>query len=72
MSLLQLSKIAEKFYNDRCPQNIITGYPKNVLTNGEECLFIGRVESADCKKGEAVFNVRRKDGITIVEEKTVY
>lgn len=72
MTILELSKVAEKFYNSRCPENIVTGYPKKVLTDGKESIFVSTVNGGDLSRGEAIFYIRRLNGETITEEKVNY
>lgn len=69
MDLITISKVAEKFYNERCPQNIVTGYPKTVLTDGKDTIFISHPGSVNPTARQEIFSVRRLNGITVVEQK---
>jgi hypothetical protein len=40
MNILKLSKIAQDYYEKTRGKTLYSGYEKNVLTDGERCLFV--------------------------------
>lgn len=68
MTRIEVAKKAEKFYDDHVSKDIDTGHTKKIFTNGQDCLLVEMDDPCLLAIGEAVYNVRRLKGKTVVIE----
>lgn len=68
MDVLKCAERAKGFYEDTRPGNLEHGFKKMVLTDGDRVLFIKTVDEMELKKGEMVFIVETRNGVTMIEE----
>lgn len=65
MSILKKSKVALDFYEGYRARNIVSGFEKFVLTDGESCLFVN--SDYEPIPGEVVFKMDTRNHTTGIQ-----
>ena len=65
MTILQLSKIAQAYYEGLKAPSLAQGWEKYVATDGEQCLFVK--SDYEPKEGEAVFFLATRQHNTSIQ-----
>jgi len=68
MNILDLSERAKGFYEDVRPANLVSGFEKYILTDGDRCTFLKTVNEQKLEKGQEIFYCRTSNGVTLIEE----
>lgn len=67
MAIIQLSKVAQAYYEGLKAPSLAQGWEKYVATDGEQCLFVK--SDYEPKEGEAVFFLAVRNRRTMCELK---
>jgi hypothetical protein len=65
MNILKLSKVAQDYYESTRGKTLYSGYEKNILTDGERCLFVK--SDYEPAAGEVIFRCRTINQNTVID-----
>lgn len=60
-----MAALVQRYASEIAPANVVHGWEKYILTDGENCVLVGKDHSPN--PGEAVFDVRKRNAQIVVE-----